>query len=300
MNFWTSGVSISRRRIGKAIAGIVVWVVLVVVTGLTSFIPPPYGIIIATGASLLSFRYSDKLLDLVFGKEGPSKLRLEVRFLPHHRGYMLPLKVEVKDLGDGRKEASATNTSAASSLEYASVEPCQKIEGYWGSIDQPMKELIVKFGVIRVHCVSDEAIGCRAEARIKRIEEFGRRVEDRFRPVGYLNWYSVAKKSEVIRNLEAIDKERGYGLNEYLRNTVEDLHTGDEKDLLAFYVIKDMPNVYLCTDALLQNAGMLANSKPVKFELEMSLTAQRYPRTPIRYMVTVKAFDEYLVEQIGH
>jgi len=226
----------------------------------------------------------------------PEPITLDLRPLPHYKGYSLPLKVEVQDLGDGRKQASATNVGA-STPEYGLLEASQKLEVAQGPIDQPMPELIAKFGVIRVRCTSGDAIDCKAQAKVRLIQIYGQIQPTNFVDWGCLNWYSPAIKRDIQAKFDEIYPAKHLGLNKYLKNLTVDFHQGDEKDLLIFYMIKDLPNVYLCTEVESANAGSIFSAgHTLKFEIEIGMSAQRYPRNTWSYIVTINDFDDFKIE----
>ena len=204
----------------------------------------------------------------------PEPIVLSLRPLPHYKGYGLPPKVEVKDLGDGMKSASAT-VMGGSTPEYNLLESSQKLESYKGPIDQPMQELMAKFGVIRVQCVSGDALDCRADARVRIIEIYGQVHPTNWIQAGYLNWFSIENKTSIQRDkFDEIYPAKHLGLNKYLRNISMDLHQGDEKDLLVFYMIKDLPNVYLCSSVESAQAGNIFGSgQTLRFEIEIGMTS---------------------------
>ena len=96
---------------------------------------------------------------------------------------------------------------------------------------------------------------------------------------------------------EGEEKPKGMGLNKYLKNTFENLHSNEEKDLLIFYMIKDMTPVFLCTDSEGGAVGYAVEDKPVKFEIELSITAEKYPKTTFRYLVSAK-WDDYQIQPL--
>jgi hypothetical protein len=270
-------------------------------------------LILATGAGLLSFRYSDRILDIVFGKErtilekAPSIIftparepppNLDVYPLQHFKGYALPPKVETKDLGNGQKESTLTAVAPSHPEEYGRLTISQKLEVMGGPIDKPPKELIAKFGVVRVYCVEGDALGCRAELRYRIVEQWGQKFSMAMVSGGYLNWFRLSMKRDIQAHFESIDSERSKGINKYLQNTLEDLHQGDEKDLLIFYMIKDLPAVFLCTDVDQSSLGVIAPGKGTKAELEIALTAQLYPKTFWRFLITVSDWDDFNIQRM--
>ncbi|MGI0014592.1 MAG: hypothetical protein ACREBU_14295, partial [Nitrososphaera sp.] len=242
-------------------------------------------------------------------KSNPSKIEVEVKYpdpapvlelrpLPHYKGHSLPLQVETRELGDGKKESTATNVGA-STPEYGLLEISQRFEAWKGQIDKPMSELIIKCGVIRVKCVSGDAINCKAELKSRLVRLDGQIYPSNWLEVGYCNWFSVAIKADVLQNkLDDILPAKHLGINKFLKNPTMDLHQGDERDLLLFYMTKDLPNVFLCTDVEGAHAGSIFSpGQTLQFELEIGITAQRYPRNTWRYLITISDFDDFKIEE---
>jgi hypothetical protein len=255
---------------------------------------------IASVIGFLSYRFwpsSSKTEPIQIEVKYPVQPVLDLRPLPHYRGYELPLKIEIRDLGNGMKEAKGTNPGA-STPEYNLLELSQKLEVWKGKLDEPMQELIAKFGVVRVRCTSGDVIDCKAQARVRIIQLYGQVHPTNFVDWGYLNWYSVAIKKDIQGNrFDEIYPVKHLGLNKYLKNVSMDLHQGDEKDLLIFYMIKDIPNVFICSDVETAQAGSIFSSnQTLKFEIEISVTAQRYPKNTWSYFVTITDFDEFKLE----
>ncbi len=285
--------------------GVGLWQGVISITDVSAWLTPA---ILSAIVGVLLWSFRDRIEAALKGKAEPQKVEvinllqspavLDFRPLPHYKGYQLPLKVEVKNLRNGKKTATATNVGA-STAEYNLLEISQKLEVAKGPIDQPLNELIAKFGVIRVHCVSGDALNCRAQVRVRIIEMYGQVRPTNFVDWGYLNWFSVAIKREIQQNkFDEIYPVKHLGLNKYLRNTTVDLHEGDEKDLLIFYMIKDLPSVFLCTDIETAHAGSVFSSgQTLKFEVEIGLTAQRYPKNIWTFFVTVEDFDDFKIER---
>jgi hypothetical protein len=164
-------------------------------------------------------------------------------------------------------------------------------------------ELIIKFGVIRVRCVTGNALNCKVEAKIRIIEKLGKTLNGGWFGIGYINWFSLSKKRELRSKYPSPEdlKELKFNhpeINKCFLNSVENLHENEERDLLLFYMIKDDPllNIYSCTDTGDLIASALFDEK-VKFEIELSVTAQNYPKTTFRYIVTAK-WDDYQIQQV--
>lgn len=284
--------------------GVGLWQGVISMTDVSAWLTPA---ILGAIVGVLLWGFRDRIERALKGKAEPQKVEvinlpqsppvLDLRPLPHYKGYQLPLKVEVKDLGNGKKTATATNVGA-STPEYNLLEISQKLEVAKGPIDQPMNELTAKFGVIRVHCVSGDALNCKAQAKVRIIELYGQMHPTNFVDWGYLNWFSVAIKRDIQQNrFDEIYPVKHLGLNKYLKNAAVDLYQGDEKDLLVFYMIKGLSNVFLCTDVEIAHAGSVFSSgQTLKFEVEIGVTAQGYPRMAWSYFVTVNDFDDFKIE----
>lgn len=242
--------------IGIGIIGTILAVIIALgALSLTEFFIAIAGALIVVAIAIAWWGFREK----IEGKEEPQKVEvinlpsvvapvLTLSPLPHYKGYMLPPKIEIKDIGNGLKQATG-KAPEDSNQEARFLQTSQKLEVYSGKVDEPLKELIVKFGVIRVHCISGEAINCKVQARARSIEHFGKQQVTDWYDVGYVNWFSLSKKRGLQKSFfEGEDKPKGFGINQYLTNVIENLHCDDEKDLLLFYMIKDIPTVFLCTD----------------------------------------------------
>ena len=189
------------------------------------------------------------------------------------------------------------------------LEGSQVIDSYWhypeGGDIRDMKELIVKFGVIRVKALKGELRNTRAEVKILRKKDglHDQPIFDKFRNEGYLNWYSLAIKKGILTNtltLEEIVKNKNLGLNKYLKNPVEHIHQNESKDMLFFYMIKDVPYVFLCTESEHSIASnVIIAGKEVEFEALVSLTADGFPKTDWRFNVEVSGFDNFSIRSLS-
>jgi len=285
------------KRWQKIIIGIATWITLAVVITIISSVGSPFlAPIIATVITLLSPRLSDKILDKIFGKEEKKPI-LEIRSLPHYKGELVYSKPVTTDLGDGRKRTTITTDDTSTTPEFAFLSKSQWFSWQWGKIDN-LQTFFAKFGVLRVHCVAGEAIDCRASIRCRQIEQFGSSPSGSYwSSCGYLNWYSNSLRANMVLSMD-VEKEKGLGFNKYLKNISENLQQGDEKDLLLFYMIKGLPSVFLCTDMNSIPAGLsLEDKPPLKFEVEVTLTAQGYTKTFWRFLVTAK-WDDYQIQAL--
>jgi hypothetical protein len=224
----------------------------------------------------------------------PQKPIVSLEPLPHFKGRLITSQPVTKELGGGLKQTTYTNDTKGSTDEFRFLQPSQQLHAFWGPVDQPFKELVVKFGVIRVRCLSGDMLGCKIEGRMRVIESMGKPVIDTgFGGVGYFNWYSLELKRQTQGKADEIDQKRGFGLNPYLKNVEQDIHEGEEKDVLLFYMIEGTPSIFLCTSL---------DSQPVSinqaiFQLELSVTAEKYPKA-VSYYYVKASWDDYTILRI--
>lgn len=237
-------------------------------------------------------------------REAPNQI-VELTPLPHFQGYILPPRIEVEDLPDGQHRAKMTNVGATSP-ERGRLEGSQVIDAYWqqGGDIRDFGELIVKFGVIRVKALKGELRNARAEIGVlrKRNGFHDYPIVDKFRNEGYLNWFSLAIKKSILMNtltLGEIARSKNLGLNKYLRNPIEYVHENETKDLLLFYMMKDVPYVFLCTESEHSIASdIMVGGKEVEFNVVISITADGLPKTDFKFDIRVAAFDEYSIRKV--
>ncbi|TMI15265.1 hypothetical protein E6H35_02765 [Candidatus Bathyarchaeota archaeon] len=148
----------------------------------------------------------------------------------------------------------------------AKPERSQWINMIWTSSGTPQHTLTALFGVIRAHAIGGDAIGCRASAKLK--------MHDIWLDSGNLNWYS----SSLIRNLTTLPDFELLRLSTYLTNITEHIPKDDAKDLLVFYMLQNGSGVFLCSDMTHSFAGNVQNDQPLRFQLEISITAQHQPK----------------------
>jgi hypothetical protein len=166
-----------------------------------------------------------------------------------------------------------------------------------------MDELIIKFGVIRVHCARGDALDCRVKARARVTERLGKQIDVGWTDIGYISWFSLAKKRELVQHVATNPEDlkrlkfNSFEINAYYVNTTENIYSNDERDLLLFYMIKDDPfaQVFTCTD--IGDPISLTFNQQIKFEIELSITARNYPKNIFRYYVTAK-WDDYQIQPI--
>jgi len=230
--------------------------------------------------------------------------------MPHYKGYSMPPE-NVDMLGnklfrqnaiDGTQGLKTPN-SKYSSPEAVQLHDSQSVVLY---NLQPLKakqtftvvdSFVAKLGVIRVFCKSGNIVDCKAEVHIKFLEESGRKSESKSIGLGYLNWHSDEIKHDLHKHATEVYRAKGIGINRFLKNPVQSFCEGDAKYLLMFYMVKGSPNVHLCVGVDSAIVGMANDKFPLKFELEISLTGQNYPKTTFKYLVTAK-WDDYKVQQI--
>jgi hypothetical protein len=306
--------TMERNQIASLIAGIILTAISLVLlsqgvlsmSDVSGWLTP-----LLLGAILILFGYAtkDKIKEFFQGKPEPSKVEivnlpktnpiLTLSPLPHHKGYMLPPRLETFNTASGEHKFGILGDS---SDEVTQLSSSQAICSISMSPNAPAKELIAKFGVIRVHCISGEALNCRVEVKVQLLEQLGRVYRDVPRNVGFGNWFSMANKSSIFDPLnpnkfEIIVANKGVGLNRYLKNTTVNLHYNEERDFLLFYMIKDIPNVWVCTDVESAQVGMTVESLPCRFEVELLVTADNYSQTSFKFRVTAK-WDDYLIQQM--
>jgi hypothetical protein len=225
------------RRI-RAAFGLVVFLLLVIGISLPYLTPFPnsvlLAIVLAAAVTILVSLFPESIRELIVGKKQPT-VSLE------------PL--QILRFGPGAK-----------------LERSQWINMVWASSGAPQHTLTALFGVIRVHAVGGDAIGCRVAAKLKMV--------DTWLDSGNLNWYSPS----LIRNLTTLPDFELLRLSTYLTNITEHIPKDDTKDLLVFYMLQNGPGVSLCSDMTHSFAGNIQNDRPLRFQLEISVTAQHQPK----------------------
>lgn len=293
----------------------ILWIILVVVLALVS--SPTFtthygfvGLLAPTVASLLAFRYSDRLLDLVFGKETVEKLSLSLQLI-------------------GRKPEDS-NSDAWKDLSRS--VGCQ-----WPRSDGQMNQLYLRFGLIRVASIGGDAVGCRASVRV-RSSFFD---EPYWEDKGFLNWYDQSKRESLRLNIKELNQLGGddasssslheVGINHYLRNSQGETIYEDQlpKNLQLFYVMRE-GGVVLCTDLESQLSSYLGNTmdyetwnrirthiqqyekqygkpdercrtslkeRPFEQDFEVTFTAQGMKPLLEKYHIKVYSFDDFEIER---
>jgi hypothetical protein len=214
---------------------------------------------------------------------------LELRPLPDYQGYQVgPSPAVVKVNPDGTKTATLTNDSYATTPEFAFLAPSQHLEAGYATAGETLKNVVAKFGVIRIRAVGGPALKCRAEVRYRHFPQGGRAVGNPWIDEGHLNWFSVAHKRETQRHVQEVYEHLGQGINAYLHNATEDIYEGEEKDLLVTYMFLGNPSVFLCTDADIGLIGYSIRGNPLIFEAEVALAAENLPRSSHHFVVTTR------------
>jgi hypothetical protein len=236
---------------------------------------------------------------------------LDLKPLPHYQGYSLPPSMEeAKRFQEKYKQFPRGGVlhGPSDNLSHPDaklLQPSQVMAKYVFDPDTLVVEnaLIAKFGVIRVSSLFGTVKNCKVAARYRTLEEAGKVVNDRWNEGGFLNWYSP-ELSDRIRGengvIDEIDKQgRARGINKYLLKSEETITKNDPKDLLVFYMIEHIPNVYLCSS--MENAPLgWAEKGPVKFELELTVTGESekgYSRTFWKYQGTA-VWDHFKLDKV--
>jgi hypothetical protein len=210
---------LSKRRILELVLGIAIWVVLVIVVTITSRSTLPLGTLIATGAALLGAKFSDQILDFIFGREVPI-LSFE------------PLEVTPETKFNGIQFLNMAWAGGRVRVENGKIVENTIIQN----------TLEAKFGIIRVKNKGSDAQNCRVavryQARAYRTEDYV------WAENGHLNWYSDSKRKNLTQVRELDLTELGI----LLENTTEDVHHDESKYLQIGFFNKQGPAFFLCTD----------------------------------------------------
>ena len=247
----------------------------------------------------------------------PDRLPVDLTPLHHFKGYINPPKVEnVVYEKEQTFSFSMTNTGA-SSPERESCAQSQVVDAYWTGdewkIDSheafvrgirydslPIQSLILKFGVVRVSA-KKEITDCRAQVRFKTLSDaLHQTPQTKMYDAGNANWFKVATKMRLLQEDEIhrrLLKEGMKLVDQTLLNPTETLHKREEKDLLLFYMRKDAPNVWLCTDAGAFSVGLSFDGKPARFQLDISMSGQGYPKSTWKFSCSA-LWDDYTITEI--
>jgi hypothetical protein len=238
--------------------GIAVWLAFVLALSLTTLIRAyPYGVLIATGFSLLSTRVSDRILDVVLGKE---KEIPDLVFQP------LELTPE-----------TAFNRSQFLNMAWASGT----VRSENGKVENDIiqNQLNGRFGIIRFRNTGDDAIGCRVE--VKYLAPIAHSDQKIWIDGGYLNWLSISKRMRLTE----MKQLNVFKISEFLANPIEDIHREEERDLQVCYTLQDGNIVILCSETG-HPIATYEKGKPAHVELDFTITAQKYPVTKKSFSVT--------------
>lgn len=219
----------------------------------------------------------------------PRHPSLQLRPLPDYAGYLvLPSPAKVTVNPDGTKTAVAVNDTHSTTAEFGLLAPSQHFEAGFGPIDQPLKSVTAKFGVIRVKALGGSIPKCHVEVSYRRVSIAGEPVDRRWLPAGRLNWFDIGVKHKTAHAVEKIYPARWGGLNSYLANPMVDLNEGEERDLLLVYMIRDVPTVFLCTDSVDGGIGLILNDVALLFEVELRIAGETLPVQKSRYLIAAK------------
>lgn len=212
---------------------------------------------------------------------------LDLQPLPHYRGHNLPISMEKRRIAKAMADKfPPRGVIKSAATEHTHPEARLLKDSQWITLHsfdpdtlEVNREFIVKFGVIQVRANAGDVRNCRAEVRFRTLEEAGKVINDDWRQAGYLNWFSPDLKQAIGSRMSEMESGgRFLGINKYLMKSVETITEGNTKDLLVFYMIKDVPNVFLCSS--LESAPLgLAEHSSVKFEIELTITGEGYATT---------------------
>lgn len=277
----TSGLR-SRLPRKRKVLLIFVWIIIVIISSYFLFLLLPsqvefFGYAVAGGISLLEFSLTDRVLDLVLGKEIPI-----LSFEP------LQLTPETK------------------------FNPIQSITKVWSSgtvsaedgkiVENTVRqhELHARFGIICVKNMGSDAERCRVALQYPSFIHGSNRVV--WLDGGHLNWYSVSRRQN-LGNDQELDLTR-LGLT--LENTTEVIYKGEPKYLQVGFFNRQGPAFFFCSDMVsfpYLNVANLENllSRGVtpeknEFQLELTITALNYPVTKKSYAVVVTK-DSILISE---
>jgi hypothetical protein len=257
-------------------------------------IPVPYNYVVfaaamvvlgATAISTKRHKGTEEPMKVVVIQKVPV---LDLQPLPHRRG--LPRLPTMDDLRQKMGEANRFPLKEGvvarkgplptefTHPEAKFLERSQLISKLEYNFDFTTKtKLRAKFGVIRVRSLSGTVKNCKADVRYRVLEEEGKPMDEKWISDGCLNWYSPELAAKLV--VSPIDRSAWtYGINRYLIKSEETIPDGETKDLLVFYMIEDVPNVHLCSSMDSAPLGW-AEKGPVKFEIELAVTGDEYPKT---------------------
>lgn len=228
-------------------------------------------------------------------------LRLEP--LPHYRGYSVPSMDEVKAIqagyrnfpsGGARKGPIGTEVSHP---DAKLLKPSQSMAKYEFNLENMAvsNAFIAKFSVIRVYSLSGTIKNCKAEVRYRILEEAGKTINEDWINGGSLNWYSTELSGKILAS-EIDERERMFGINKRLFKSEQTITKGDPKDLLVFYMIEHVPNVYLCSS--MESAPLGWTEKgPVKFAIRLTVTGEGSRRSIWNYRASA-IWDDFKLDKV--
>lgn len=157
------------------------------------------------------------------------------------------------------------------------------------------RALIVKFGVATVTTRGGTAEGAKATARFKLLEGSGGSLPlNREIPLGPVNWY-LGAAVEVIYHDEAkfnhIFEHPDQGLNSYLGTPTYTINPGPAWCMPLFYVRKNWPGVFACGEGGPTVIALTGHDKPVRFEVELTVTANHADPATETCMCTARELD---------
>ncbi len=148
------------------------------------------------------------------------------------------------------------------------------------------RALQFKFASVIVQALRNDAIGCRAEAKIfLRTGRGGSVSPGEWNAIGRLNWYLGGWDEQIIKGEvnkagfltneipNLIADSPTLGLNEYLSNPEVTIHEGRATVLPLFYMREGWPGVYLCGPKRGMIAGDASEAEPVTFEIEVTVSS---------------------------
>jgi hypothetical protein len=167
-----------------------------------------------------------------------------------------------------------------------------------------IRELRYKFGVVRLRASGGVAIGCRVTATVREVTGKGRsQVIGPPRSLGVLTWYSTGMGQKVLGDMRAsreILANPADGINDHIERAGEKtvrLNPETERDLQVFYMRAGYPAVFLCGESVGVRAGESENNRVVRFQIDLSMSAENCAEQTRRYLVTAR-WDDFTWKEI--
>jgi hypothetical protein len=170
-------------------------------------------------------------------------------------------------------------------------------------------ELHARFGIIRVHATNGDALNCRVAVRycteisVSDAKTGQSHNERLWFDAGYANWFSVSARENLV---QVGVPDIGSKLNKYLKNTAENIHEKESKDLLLAYVIDservgtqviDRHRVVnLCTDIEEKTIGMV-QGEPFEFTVELTVSGNGYK--VVEAFIVIASGESILIRRHG-